>query len=138
MIVGIGVDLCRISRIRQVVTRQPGSFERFARRVLHPREWTDLQSTLPRGSYQSPIRTPSVRDGEFAQGVAGSTKTEADTTVEFIEHGSGVSEQAIRYLATRWAAKEAAYKALYPQRKLVWKEIAVIKPAGKSLGISEA
>ncbi|GAA5874169.1 hypothetical protein JCM16303_005760 [Sporobolomyces ruberrimus] len=31
------------------------------------------------------------------------------------------------YLALRWTAKEAAYKALYPQYKLTWKDLDVSK-----------
>ncbi|KAM0752856.1 4'-phosphopantetheinyl transferase [Meredithblackwellia eburnea MCA 4105] len=43
---------------------------------------------------------------------------------------SGPSESDIRFLAVRWAAKEAAYKAFYPARKLSWKDISVSKDSG--------
>ncbi|KAI9230790.1 MAG: 4'-phosphopantetheinyl transferase [Piptocephalis tieghemiana] len=32
-----------------------------------------------------------------------------------------------RYLALRWAAKEAAYKAAYPSCRLSWKEVEIVK-----------
>ncbi|KAH9808910.1 4'-phosphopantetheinyl transferase superfamily [Melampsora americana] len=33
----------------------------------------------------------------------------------------------LQYLANRWAAKEAAYKALYPTFKPTWKQLSVLK-----------
>ncbi|SOV09680.1 uncharacterized protein UDID_19284 [Ustilago sp. UG-2017a] len=33
-----------------------------------------------------------------------------------------------RYLAARWSAKEAAYKALYPRHGFSWKDLSVQKP----------
>ena len=63
MIYGIGVDLCQISRVRNVHERFP---DRFARRILGERELSDFSTT----------RNP------------------------------------VRFLAMRFAAKEAASKAL--------------------------
>ncbi|KAI5449745.1 hypothetical protein NCC49_004110 [Naganishia albida] len=40
-------------------------------------------------------------------------------------------EEQTRYLASRWAAKEALYKAAYPTFKLSWKQIQLGKDAGK-------
>ncbi|CAO3696295.1 unnamed protein product [Rhizopus stolonifer] len=37
------------------------------------------------------------------------------------------------YLATRWCVKEAVYKALYPIHKLEWKQVTVVKEAGKPM-----
>ncbi|RUS18024.1 hypothetical protein BC937DRAFT_89213 [Endogone sp. FLAS-F59071] len=34
------------------------------------------------------------------------------------------------YLATRWAAKEAVFKAMYPRHRLTWKEVTVTKCDG--------
>ncbi|OBZ90018.1 Holo-[acyl-carrier-protein] synthase [Choanephora cucurbitarum] len=35
------------------------------------------------------------------------------------------------YLSARWCIKEAAYKALYPHHRLEWKQVTVVKKAGK-------
>ncbi|KAG2211900.1 4'-phosphopantetheinyl transferase [Mucor mucedo] len=39
--------------------------------------------------------------------------------------------QQLVYLGSRWCIKEAVYKALYPIHKLEWKQVSVIKQAGK-------
>jgi holo-[acyl-carrier protein] synthase len=40
-------------------------------------------------------------------------------------------ERWIRFLAVRWAVKEAAYKALFPSYKPTWKELTAVKePSG--------
>ncbi|RKP34233.1 4'-phosphopantetheinyl transferase superfamily [Dimargaris cristalligena] len=94
MIVGIGIDLCCISRIRRIVEQGPGHATRFARRILHPTEWTDYQRRW------------------------------------VIRSQRPVPDDMVWFLASRWAVKEAAYKALYPQRKLTWKEVALVKSTG--------
>ncbi|KAG9027714.1 hypothetical protein FRB95_007446 [Tulasnella sp. JGI-2019a] len=33
----------------------------------------------------------------------------------------------LKYLAVRWAVKEAAYKALYPSYKATWKELTLLR-----------
>jgi len=38
--------------------------------------------------------------------------------------------QQVRFLAVRWAAKEAAYKALYPRFRPTWKDLAITKESG--------
>ena len=37
------------------------------------------------------------------------------------------NKNPVQFLSTRWAAKEAAYKAAYPHAILSWKDINVIK-----------
>ncbi|EGF99144.1 uncharacterized protein MELLADRAFT_68807 [Melampsora larici-populina 98AG31] len=39
----------------------------------------------------------------------------------------GLQSRELQYLANRWAAKEAAFKALYPTFKPTWKELSVLK-----------
>ncbi|KAG1313009.1 hypothetical protein G6F64_002573 [Rhizopus arrhizus] len=46
-------------------------------------------------------------------------------------------EQCTMYLATRWCIKEAVYKALYPIHRLEWKQVTVIKEAGKPVLLIE-
>ncbi|KAH8554769.1 4'-phosphopantetheinyl transferase superfamily [Umbelopsis sp. PMI_123] len=43
---------------------------------------------------------------------------------------SGPDPDMVRFLATRWSIKEAIYKAMYPQRKLTWKEITIDREDG--------
>ncbi|VDB83294.1 unnamed protein product [Peniophora sp. CBMAI 1063] len=38
--------------------------------------------------------------------------------------GLSNSDARLRFLAVRWALKEAAYKAAYPSKRLTWKELA--------------
>lgn len=90
MIVGIGTDLCDIRRIEATLARRG---ERFAQKVLGPREW---QVFLAR------------REAHAARGV--------------------------RYLATRFAAKEAFSKAvgLGMRMPMTWRRCEIVNaPGGK-------
>ncbi|KAI8055610.1 hypothetical protein BDF22DRAFT_671124 [Syncephalis plumigaleata] len=42
-----------------------------------------------------------------------------------------VLEFNLRYLATRWAAKEATYKACYPHQILTWNDVTIYKKHGQ-------
>ncbi|KAK9761801.1 hypothetical protein K7432_013031 [Basidiobolus ranarum] len=42
-----------------------------------------------------------------------------------------VDDEVVKYLGTRFAIKEATYKALFPQEKLTWDEVTVYKVDGK-------
>ncbi|KAJ1979997.1 hypothetical protein H4R33_005580 [Dimargaris cristalligena] len=117
MIVGIGIDLCCISRIRRIVEQGPGHATRFARRILHPTEWTD---------YQRRWGAPLTGTGESERGAGVGVGVAAGV----IRSQRPVPDDMVWFLASRWAVKEAAYKALYPQRKLTWKEVALVKSTG--------
>ncbi|GAA5926068.1 holo-ACP synthase [Sporobolomyces koalae] len=85
MIVGIGVDLLHIARLRALVQRR--STQQLARRILAPEE-----------------------------------------LAEWHDRGLDDSQEAAeKYLALRWTAKEAAYKALYPRIQATWKDLVVTK-----------
>ncbi|TFL05671.1 4'-phosphopantetheinyl transferase superfamily [Pterulicium gracile] len=47
---------------------------------------------------------------------------------EFDFLGGGV-DRRMRYLAVRWAVKEAAYKALYPTIRPSWKDLSLLRRA---------
>uniref|UniRef100_A0A7S4UTT6 4'-phosphopantetheinyl transferase domain-containing protein n=1 Tax=Paramoeba aestuarina TaxID=180227 RepID=A0A7S4UTT6_9EUKA len=68
MLVGLGVDVCRVGRFREIFGRQG---LRFAKKFLHPNELERFQMKL--------------------------TKNQ---------------DLGIQFLASRWATKEAAYKAV--------------------------
>ncbi|GHJ85959.1 hypothetical protein NliqN6_2361 [Naganishia liquefaciens] len=92
MILGIGVDILHLARLRGVIARRGA--DKVARRILSEREW----------------------EGFRAIGNA--------------EKGDVIAEQT-QFLGTRWAAKEALYKAAYPTYVLTWKQITLLKDARK-------
>ncbi|RUS22898.1 4'-phosphopantetheinyl transferase [Jimgerdemannia flammicorona] len=94
MIVGIGVDILHLPRLRALVSRRPNSGELLARRILSPGEVAEFR--------------------------------------DVVDSGDGGASKVIMYLASRWVAKEAAFKALYPRHRLTWKEVTMVKlEAGK-------
>ncbi|RXK38609.1 holo-[acyl-carrier-protein] synthase [Tremella mesenterica] len=78
MIIGIGIDILSIERLRGVILRR-GSLN-LARRICCPREFIEFKA-LPR-----------------------------------------IEDVQLRFLASRWTAKEAAYKAL-PFPRVTWKSL---------------
>ena len=91
----IGTDIVHIPRIRHLITTREGRYiQRFAKRILHSSEQQDCEKRFPGFLYQG----SRLRD----------------------EHLSALS----RWLAGRFAAKEAARKALGAST-LSWKEARV-------------
>lgn len=98
----VGTDICSISRLSKLYkTRGVGLLKKF----LTPRERAEFQNRFA------------------TSGLPPTHRIKAATT-----HGNGVHEAGaspdVIYLAGRWAAKEAAIKAVKP-RKLVMKEIEI-------------
>ncbi|KAF8930289.1 hypothetical protein BGZ58_008350 [Dissophora ornata] len=91
-ILGIGVDILHLPRLRQVLSRHP---ERFVTRIL-----------------------TKVEQEEFH-----AIKRKAE--------GDADNNAPLRYLGSRWALKEACYKAMYPHYKLTWQDVTVVKEDGK-------
>ncbi|GAA5979650.1 hypothetical protein JCM5350_003794 [Sporobolomyces pararoseus] len=85
MLLGIGVDLLQLPRLRALLSRRPP--HQLASRILSQPELDQFQT-------DALARDP--------------TKVE-------------------KYLALRWTAKEAAYKALYPHYRMTWKDLVVSK-----------
>ncbi|KAF3926174.1 hypothetical protein ABW21_db0204737 [Orbilia brochopaga] len=79
---GIGVDILHVPRIVSLLSRRPAQSSRFARRILTPLELAEFEQ-LP------PAPTTSTTEVSVAP----------------------LSNPQTRYLASRWAAKEASYKA---------------------------
>ncbi|GJJ77141.1 hypothetical protein EMPS_09500 [Entomortierella parvispora] len=42
-----------------------------------------------------------------------------------------LNDELLRYLASRWALKEASFKALYPHHTLTWQDVTIVKENGK-------
>ncbi|GAA5820082.1 hypothetical protein JCM11251_005474 [Rhodosporidiobolus azoricus] len=85
MILGVGVDLLHLPRLRSLLNRRDPL--RLAGRICSAAEleqWQDM-------------------------------------------HSSGQGAESERFLASRWAAKEAAYKALYPTFRPTWKNLEIRK-----------
>ncbi|KWU47198.1 4'-phosphopantetheinyl transferase [Rhodotorula sp. JG-1b] len=89
MLLGVGVDLLHLTRLRAMLSRREPA--RLAARILSDEEraqWNDLAAS---------------------------------------------PEQSERFLALRWTAKEAAYKALYPALVPRWSDLTVSKQGPKPI-----
>lgn len=89
-VLGIGVDILHLPRLRALVERRSAGAAHLARRILCRAE-RDQFGSLP-------------------------ACTEAE------------AEAKLKWLAVRWAAKEAAYKALYPTFEVRWTDLCIDKP----------
>lgn len=87
VVLGIGVDIVRLSRMRAFIERR--SVDRVSSRILGPREKAALA-------------------------------------------GIRLHERKIAFLTTRWAAKEAAFKALSGHVELSWKDVEISAESSKS------
>ena len=83
----IGIDLLHIARIRSLLSRQGNNPTRFAAKILTPHERNLFTRKFP-------VSQPSQQQQQTHQ----------------TQQQQGLDTIA-RYLAVRWAAKEAAYKA---------------------------
>lgn len=88
------------------LVRRQGGPSRLARRILSPLELAEFEA----------FSGSSKAAGPNDQGNASAT--------------------LLKYLAVRWTAKEAAYKALYPHLKLTWKDVSVVK-TGESVSATD-
>jgi holo-[acyl-carrier protein] synthase len=100
-IIGIGIDIVHTPRVASLVARRTP--RKLATRILSPRELREWEKMAP-----SISATPSVAKPEKG----------ADEIV---------AERWFRFLAVRWAVKEAAYKALFPLYEPTWKDLTVFK-----------
>ncbi|SNX83680.1 related to phospholipase A2, cytosolic [Melanopsichium pennsylvanicum] len=104
-ILGIGIDILHLPRLQQFVHR------RGARSKSDTVIETENGRREGLDKLAKRILCKSEQD-EYAQ----------VTTLDSLE----------KYLATRWVAKEAAYKALYPRYVASWKDLCVHKPGTRS------
>ena len=97
-IVGVGIDIVHLPRIVSLATRRTPA--KFASRILSPSEFREWEILSPPTTSTSTV-TP--------------------------KESNPIGEDWVRFLAVRWAIKEAAYKALFPNHKLTWKQLSVSK-----------
>ncbi|KAI9135860.1 4'-phosphopantetheinyl transferase superfamily [Paraphysoderma sedebokerense] len=98
-ILGIGIDILRTTRLLTLINNSP---------------------------LKSP---PNLRLSRFAKRVLSVSEFEE---FKALSEKYGVLstdhiESMIKYLGVRWTIKEATYKALYPQYRLTWKDVSVVK-----------
>ena len=98
-IIGVGIDIVHVPRIISLVNRRNPA--KLAARILSPSEFNDWEALSP----------PTA-----------STSSDSDTPATV----TGTSK-SVRFLAVRWAIKEAAYKALFPHFSPTWKQLSVSK-----------
>ncbi|KAI8926810.1 hypothetical protein BC831DRAFT_435201 [Entophlyctis helioformis] len=121
MILGIGVDVLRTSRMAALLQRTAPL--RFVRRILNAREVADMLSQdfvlAAAGQLEA------HRGSQWQQGQQGQQWEQA---------GSAWERKLVEYIGTRWAIKEAAFKALFGHARLEWHQVTVVKHAGRQAG----
>ncbi|CBQ70915.1 related to phospholipase A2, cytosolic [Sporisorium reilianum SRZ2] len=104
-ILGIGVDILHTPRLRQLIQR------RKHRSTPAPADQTHVRAALDK------LAKRILCESELQEYTA------------LAEHSDSTPPQQLeQYLANRWSAKEAAYKALYPNYVVSWKDLCVHKP----------
>jgi holo-[acyl-carrier protein] synthase len=119
-ILGIGVDILHMPRLKQVISRRP---DRFLTRILTKAELADLE------------KLKTELDGEIDHDRA--IRFVGARYVSFFIFCMSLEgqERTVFVLITlshlyRWALKEATYKALTPRLKLTWQDVTVYKDQG--------
>ncbi|KAL4869388.1 hypothetical protein BDV12DRAFT_84283 [Aspergillus spectabilis] len=125
----IGTDIVHLPRITRLLTR-PSYLTRFTRRILSETEQRDfrIRFSLPPGSSPTPQprpeSTPRMKD----------MRTESETQFDAVN----ITPDMARWLAGRFAAKEAARKAAVGGAVSVgWKGVVVRVGDGKAEGRPE-
>ncbi|OJJ95891.1 hypothetical protein ASPACDRAFT_63897 [Aspergillus aculeatus ATCC 16872] len=120
----IGTDIVHLPRIARLLTRQNGTYlARFTRRILHPREQADFRARFQ----LSPSLVPLHNSQPQAK-----PQSQSQVQPKLQPHPSSsqppvtITPDMTRWLAGRFAAKEAARKAA-PRgaAQLGWKEVVV-------------
>ncbi|KAL7275468.1 hypothetical protein RUND412_001596 [Rhizina undulata] len=122
----IGIDLLHLPRLSSVLLRQRSRYvTRFARRILTPGEFEVFQRKLLEVA-ASRTRDDGSKEQEQEEGEwEGQISSSSSSSSRFEWRGSGEKSPLVRWLGTRWAAKEAAFKAGGAGRRLLWKDVEV-------------
>lgn len=128
MILGIGVDLLHLPRLKSILTRHSPAL--LARRILNSEELEAFYNLFP-DCHDSNVRAKSA-GGELKNNLEAPSLPVDDLhkwrSVPDLSRWErrGIfssEEQVARYLGVRWCVKEAAYKALNPAWSIKWKDI---------------
>ncbi|KAL9940628.1 hypothetical protein V8E36_000116 [Tilletia maclaganii] len=106
---GVGTDILHVPRIAALLRFQK---ERVEKNEIHASESSAVDLSSSR--FARRILTPAEL-AEFKQWTLQRRLARAPI-------------DDLRWIGVRWAAKEAAYKALYPHIRLRWKDIELVKP----------
>jgi phosphopantetheine--protein transferase-like protein len=141
-VVGIGVDALQLSRLHRLLLQRPQNTAKLASRILSPIErvyWQKLRnpSSFPAAvfdtraadatgkAFSSPL--PNHGSAMNASDKVPSTISPTDTTA------MEADKEVLMYLATRWAVKEAAYKAIGWQcQQCTWKQWSLVRASATS------
>jgi len=152
MILGIGVDILHLPRFQRLFRLRP---ERLITRILTKSEQNEFFAIQARVRARDSALAAAATDTdvEALSSSSSSSLASSASTARFsavnIEHAgtepasSSSSEkpastridhndESLRYLASRWALKEASFKALYPHHTLTWQDVTIVKENGKS------
>ncbi|RAH51046.1 uncharacterized protein BO95DRAFT_437854 [Aspergillus brunneoviolaceus CBS 621.78] len=124
----IGTDIVHLPRIARLLTRQNGTYlARFTRRILHPREHADFRARFQLSPSLVPLHVHNPQPQAKFQ-----PQSQSQVQPKPQPHPSSslspvtITPDMTRWLAGRFAAKEAARKAA-PRgaAQLGWKEVVV-------------
>ncbi|KAJ3109725.1 hypothetical protein HK100_003264, partial [Physocladia obscura] len=121
MILGIGCDIVKVARIRTLLERGHWRSTYVAEKNRR------TENTIRK------IRKPDTI--RFARFILSPTELEAFKLRFFSAQkdslDSELPEKLALFLAGRWAAKEACYKAMSPHFKLHWSDVSILNVEGK-------
>ncbi|KAA1083781.1 hypothetical protein PGT21_006636 [Puccinia graminis f. sp. tritici] len=107
MILGLGIDILDRSRLARLLVKKARPSQQQPQRSIRTR----LAERILSGRERDSVEWQAVLEKDAASGSDGATP----------------STELVSYLANRWTAKEAAYKALYPGYQPSWKELSLLK-----------
>uniref|UniRef100_V5EL33 4'-phosphopantetheinyl transferase domain-containing protein n=2 Tax=Kalmanozyma brasiliensis (strain GHG001) TaxID=1365824 RepID=V5EL33_KALBG len=122
-ILGVGVDILHVPRLRQLASRR-----------TNPTDRTDQEGKTVQAAHRAGLDKLAKRilcesEWQEYQGMAGQ---DTDTAHKL--------QRLEQFIANRWSAKEAAYKALYPKYVVSWKDLCISKPTsagGDTIGLGD-
>ncbi|WFD18064.1 hypothetical protein MCAP1_000276 [Malassezia caprae] len=118
-VLGLGVDMVCLPRMHRLVARHAARLTPLVR----PAAATAPQYAPTAPADDAPVTSPALAMAarHFARRVLSPSEE-----LVYQRVSPGLSHEArMRYLATRWACKEAAYKAVYPHLRLLATHLAV-------------
>ncbi|PWZ01704.1 FabD/lysophospholipase-like protein [Testicularia cyperi] len=122
-VLGIGIDILHTPRLDALINRQ---IQRVERRQAQASGRGDSSALKALHALANRVLSLSEFE-EWSSMVSGINEVSMDR--------AGMAKLK-RYLAVRWAAKEAAYKALYPHIVVSWKDLALHKLASSEASFS--
>ena len=119
-ILGIGVDILHLPRLQQLARRRSRS--------------GSPDDTNP----TSGTNDAATRLGldKLARRILSNSERKEYDQIARSQDGSNLLTRLEQYIANRWSAKEAAYKALYPKYVVSWKDLCVHKPGSSEDAVS--